>query len=37
MKDSDARQTTKPTSVDNYLSALPKDKRAALEKTQNAF
>ncbi len=32
MKDSDAKKTTKPGSVDNYLAALPQDKRAALEK-----
>ena len=32
MKDSDAKKTTKPGSVDNYLAALPRDKRAALEK-----
>jgi len=32
MKDSNPKKTTRPGSVDEYLSALPEEKRAALEK-----
>jgi len=37
MKGSDARRTTKPRSIDDYLATLPVDKRAALEKLRRTI